>query len=178
MPTVDIGSSTYPAFIDQDGADEFLAGDVARAVGWALRNPDAKNRGIVSATRLLLSMPWCEAAPDPNDAVPAVLAEVTAMLAADLVAKPKLFADASGSSNVKTAKAGSAQVEFFAPVEGGPPIPRALWDLLVRAGLLCLPDRGGAVGGAYFTGTSDGCRPFEGRYADYAGFGWAAQDPE
>lgn len=163
MPDVDIGSNTYSAFTDVDAADEFLGGDVMRAAGWAARDDDAKGRGLVSATRMLLALPWCDAAPGFDD-VPAVVAEVTAMLAADLLEKPKLFADASGNSNIKSAKAGSAQVEFFAPIDGGPPIPRALWDLLATADLVCLGGTSGLLdGGAIMSGISDGYRPYYGR---------------
>lgn len=164
MATVDVGDSSFDAFVDLDFADEFLTGDVARALAWATRNEDAKGRGIVSATRMLLALPWCDAAPDLADP-PAVVKEVTAMLAADLLAKPKLFSDATGNSNVKSVKAGSASVDFFSPVAGGPPIPLALWSRLLAAGLVCLGEGGSVVNdGAIVTGISDGCRPLGGRY--------------
>lgn len=136
---VTIGTFEYDVFEGVEGADQWLAGDVMRATGWALRQTDTKARGLVSATRMLIGLPWCP----PGftfDNVPPVVAGVTAMLAADLLAKPKLFADATGDRGVKIAKAGSAMVEFFAPVEGGPPLPRALWDQLTRAGLICAMD--------------------------------------
>lgn len=166
MATVDVGDSTFDAFIDLDFADEFLTGDVSRAVAWATRNVDAKGRGIVSATRMLLAMPWC-ADPPTFDAPPAVVMEVTAMLAADLLAKPKLFADATGNNEIKSVKAGSAQVDFFSPLRGGPPLPLALWRMLLNAGLVCLNSTGSAVNdGALVSGISEGCelRPLGGRY--------------
>jgi hypothetical protein len=165
MADVDIGSDTYQAFADLEFADLYLAADVARSAAWALKNDDAKGRGLVSATRTMLSLPWCAAVPDPADVQVSPIPEVTAMLAADLLAKPRLFADASGNSNVKSAKAGSAQVEFFSPVDGGPPIPTALWTMLLNAGLVCL----GSVtdssvnDGPIITGISDGCRAYGGR---------------
>lgn len=176
---VTIGSHEFDALTTVEKAGVFLAGDVARAAGWALRPPEAQGRGIVSATRLMLSLPWCEGkAPDPAaDEQDAAIEEVAAMLAADLLAKPRLFADASGSSNVKTAKAGSASVEFFAPVEGGPMIPMALWRQLLNAGLVCngAGADDGLSSGAYVSGASD-CRPLDGRYADYCRDGWLARD--
>lgn len=163
---VDVGSETYDVFADVDFADPYLAGDVARAGQWALRNEDAKGRGLVSATRMLLQLPWCDATPGFDDA-PAVVREVTAMLAADLLAKPKLFADATGDTNVKSVKAGSVSVDFFSPVRGGPPLPLALWRLLLNAGLVCLGTTGSTVNdGALVSGISDGCelRGLGGRY--------------
>lgn len=167
---VDVGSETFDSFADLEFATAFLTGDIARAVGWARMNEDAQGRALVSATRMLLQMPWCvDPRPGPADEdIPAVISEVTAMLAADLAAKPRLFADASGNSNVKSAKAGSAQVEFFAPVDGGPPIPTALWRMLLNAGLVCLGSTGSAINdGAIVSGISDGydVRPLGGRYA-------------
>jgi hypothetical protein len=135
MAQVTIGGSTYNSFESVADADVFLAGDVLRATPWALRNSDAKARGLVSATRLLVRQPWCGPVP-AFDAVPDPVKEATAMLAADMLAKPKLFADASANSNVKSAKAGSAQVEFFSAVKDSPPLPRAIWDMLTGAGIL------------------------------------------
>lgn len=164
MAEVTVGGNDYPSFADLEEADTYLGGDVSRAVAWALQGEDARGRGLVSATRQLLAMPWCEAAPDVDDA-PEIVVEVAIMLAADLLANPKLFADASGSSNIKTAKAGSAQVEFFAPVLGGPPLPRALWDRLANAGLVCIADTS-LNAGPYVSGIVDCHRPWRGRYAD------------
>lgn len=161
MATVDIGASTYSTFADVDFADDYLAADVARSATWATRNADAKGRGMVSAARMLAALPWCDGVPD-YDAAPAVVQEVNAMLASDLLTKPKLFADASGNTNVKAVKAGSAGVEFFSPVSGGTPIPKALWDMLNAAGLVCLGSSG-TNDGAIVTGISDGCRPLSGR---------------
>lgn len=165
MATVTIGATDYDAFEDIAGADEYLAGDIARATAWALLNDDSKGRALVSATRMMLSLSWCEEAPDPAVDQASPIPEVASMLAADLAAKPKLFADASGNSNIKSAKAGSASIEFFSPVDGGPPLPKALWDLLANAGLVCLgTDTDGTLEGAIPHGTSDGCRPLYGRY--------------
>ena len=166
MVKITIGSAEYDSYISVDGADEYLAADIARAGAWATRNADTKARALVSSTRMMVDLPWCDAVPGFDDAASPV-PEVTAMLAADLAAKPALFADASGNSNIKVAKAGSASVEFFSPVSGGAPIPKALWDKLNAAGLVCLPSNGvdGQLpnDGAIVTG-ADGCRPTWGRY--------------
>lgn len=174
MPKVDIGSEIYDSYASVDWADVYLGGDVLRAASWATRTPDAKGRGLVSATRVLVTMPWVtDPAPPPYTGAPKVVQEVTAMLAADLLAKPRLFSDASGNSNVKTAKAGSASVEFFKPTEDAAPIPTFMWDMLVAAGLV-----GASTGqlddGPYVSGASDYVRPIYGRY----GWDWpiAAED--
>ena len=135
---VTIGTTEYQAFQSVEGADEYLGGDISRATSWALANNDAKGRALVSATRMMIALPWCAETPDPAEDQQSPIPEVAAMLAADLNANPALFADASGASNIKSAKAGSAQIEFFSPVDGGPPIPKALWTLLLTANLVCL----------------------------------------
>lgn len=164
MAKVDIGTESYDSFTSLERAGVFLAGDVMRAAPWALLGEPAQSRALVSATRMLMALPWCDA-PPTYAAAPAVVQDVQAMLAADLAAKPKLFADATGNSNIKSVKAGSAQVEFFSPVAGGPPLPMALWNMLQAAGLMCLgTDVPSANDGAYVSGISDGCRPLGGRY--------------
>lgn len=162
MAKVDVGDSEYDAFAGLDFASEFLGGDVMRAAIWAIRDANAQGRGLVSGTRMMLQLPWCDGLP-PFENTPVVVQEVNAMLAADLLAKPRLFTDASGNSNVKSAKAGSAQVEFFRPIEGGPPIPMALWNMLLNANLVCLPAAESENAGAMISGISDGCRPLGGR---------------
>ena len=165
MPTISIGANQYPAFQSVAGADAYLAADVARAASWALRNADAKARGLISATRVLLALPWCDEAPDPEAGdTPDLIAELTAELAADLLARPALLADASTNGNIKVAKAGSAQVEFFSPVEGAPPLPRAMWARLAAAGLVCT-GRDDIGAGVEAFGISGSVRPLWGRAA-------------
>lgn len=167
MATISLGGNDYPSFISIADAAIYLAGDVSRAPAWALLAEAAQQRALISATRMLLALPWCDVTPDPADDAntPQVVKDVTAMLASDLGSKPKLFADASGSSNVKSVKAGSASVEFFSPVVGGPPLPKALWMLLLNAGLVCLPSSGSIVNdGAIVSGIMGSeCRPIGGR---------------
>jgi hypothetical protein len=166
MPMIDLGSGSYASFADQDWADDFLAADVARATGWVLRNADAKARGLVSATRLLMRLIAAVPPLDPRGEIadqPEVIMEVTAMLAADLLAKPQLFANASQNSNIKSVKAGSASVEFFQPLKGGPALPRALWDMLVLAGFAGLADQS-EIAAPFVSGISSCDRPLGGRY--------------
>lgn len=164
MATVDIGDEVFDVFGDLFEADSYLTGDVLRGPAWLRLTPDSKGRGLVSATRMMLALPWC-ADPPTIDAAPQLVREVSFMLGADLVTRPKLFQDASGNSNVKSAGAGSAKVEFFRPVEGGPPLPVELWNLLVRAGLVgCVAVDGFEL--PFVSGASPGPRPLGGRCAN------------
>ena len=167
MGAVTIGATEYQSYATVAVADEYLAADIVRAVPWEALTEDSKGRALVSATRMMLALPWCGTVPDPAEDQASPIPDVAAMLAADLAANPALFADASGNSNIKRAKAGSAEVEFFSPVDGGPPLPKALWDRLQAADLMCLGigDTDVTLDGAQPFGTSDGCRPLYGRPA-------------
>ena len=67
MASVTIGTTDYPSYSSVADADAYLAADAVRAAAWALRNPDAKARGLVTATRLLQALTWCGTAPDVAD---------------------------------------------------------------------------------------------------------------
>lgn len=143
MPSVDIGAETYPAYADQDYADVFLLADARRSASWAARTPDTKGRGLVTATRLLQRQTgWTDGAPDINDP-PEAVKEVTSMLADDILAKPLLGDDARQvGSNVKRAKGGPAEVEFFRAIPASTILPQYVIDLLLAAGLWSGSDSG------------------------------------
>lgn len=162
MAKIDVGDFQYDSFTTLEKADEYLAADILRSVGWAAATEPARKQALVSATRLLLRMPWAEVPPfagaDP------VVQEVTAMLAADLMAKPKLFVDASGRSNVKSVRAGSASVDFFSPAGSDALLPLDLWTMLVNAGLMAGSGELDDLEGAEAFGVYEGRRPLTGRY--------------
>ncbi len=165
MVAITIGAKSYEAFISVSDADDYLLADVSRATKWALLNDDAKGRALVSAARMMIALPWCGERPDPAVPQDEPIPSVNAMLAADLAANPNLFSDASGGSNIKRAKAGSAEIEFFSPVKGAAPIPLSLWNLLLNANLVCLGvGNDTALDGPIPHGTSDCIRPLGGRY--------------
>ena len=137
MAKVTIGDYQYDVLAGIPDASQYLAADVARAAPWALLTVPAQGRALVSATRLLLGAPWCGNVPDPTAAQPPAIIAATAMLAADMGAKPRLQANPGGASNVKMAKAGSAQVEFFAATTAtANPLPDEIWRVLLAAGLV------------------------------------------
>lgn len=168
MATITLGANDYEAFASVEYADTYLGADILRSAVWSPLNTEAKGRALISATRMMLALPWCvDPVPDPAVDQDEPIPSVAAMLAADLIANPKLLTDATGASNIKVAKAGSASVEFFSPVDGGPPLPRSLWDLLIAANLVCLSRDGETdttLDGAQPFGTSDCIRPYGGRY--------------
>lgn len=125
---VTINGYDYPVYADTDFADQYLAGDVSRWPEWDALEADDQARALVSATRLLQRQTWKAGAP-PLDGPPEVVQQATALLAVDIALKPTLGDNGSTGSNVKAVGAGSARVEFFAPVTGTA-LPSAAFDLL------------------------------------------------
>lgn len=167
MAEITLGTNTYDSFASVEYADEYLAADMVRGPIWEALDDNGKKRALITATRKMLTLPWCGTAPDPTVDQDEPIPSVTAMLAADLAANPDLAADASGNSNIKRAKAGSAEVEFFSPVDGLPPLPSSLWGILMGADLMCPNGNGGddlILDGALPSGTCGGNRPLGGRY--------------
>ncbi len=136
MATVDIDGNDFPVYADVDFADIYLSGDAQRAVAWAARDATSKARGLISGTRLLQRLCWTDGVPSTDDPVLAAIAEATSLMAADILAKPSLGDSASTATDVKRAKAGPAEVEFFRNFESTP-LPTAAWQILLDTGLLC-----------------------------------------
>jgi hypothetical protein len=155
MADVDISSETYGSFASVEEADLYLAADALRAFAWAALDDDAKGRGLVTASRLLLRMHWLIAIPAYSDPLPDALRDAACLLAADIVAKPELGDKASSDSNIRSAKAGSASVEFFRPVTGTFPLPHAV--LLMLDGIIGYPDDLSAGSDVYVGGLNGDC---------------------
>lgn len=166
MPMITIGGNDYASFQSVAGATQFLAADFVRSPIWVGMTGDLQKQTLVTATRMLLTMPWCAGPPDPTVDQDEPIPSVTAMLAVDIYQNPDLLSDASGSSNIKSAGAGSAKVEFFSPVESSAKLPLPLWNILLAANLMCpngSGDDGLVLDGALPSGTSGCDRPLAGR---------------
>lgn len=174
MAMVTILGNDYPSFITVDEADEYLAADLARSDAWLAQDPDLRAKAVVSATRLLLRLQWLNGPPDVN-APPQPVKDATALLAADIAAKPALGDGASTGSNVKAVGAGSGRVEFFRPTEGYV-LPIAAFALL--RGLLggAQNDGGAALDNAAY-GSHD-CQRSRFDRTDYGLVGDGTYNPE
>lgn len=170
MASVVILGNSYPSYESVTDADLFLAADVKRATAWAVRTTDQKGQGLAGATRLLMQISWCGGTVPDIDAPPLAVADATAMLAADGLLKPSLFSSPSGNSNIKVAKAGSVQVEYFRPVDTAAPLPDDIWALLTSAGLVGCPPDPSPDDGPYASGLYDGCGPRPGSCCDGWGY--------
>lgn len=162
MPVLVISGNNYEVYADAAYADAYLAADVARSSVWAALTNDDKSKALVSSTRLLLRQNWLSGEAPATDAAPDAVKDATCLLAADIAVKPTLADTGSTSSNVKSVGAGSARVEFFAPVPGAP-LPAAVWTLLRE--LLGAPSDGDASLDSTAYGSS--CQPSRFDPTDY-----------
>lgn len=158
MAEITLGGNAYPSYATELEATAILAPDPVRSVAWAALTSDQRGQGLISATRVLQRQCWAAGAPPSTDEPPPVdpvVKMATAYLAADIMANPALINTPGAANNIKRAKAGPAEVEFFAPGDAQPlPLPQAVYEILAAAGLLCGtgPD-GGSDTGPLFTGT-------------------------
>ncbi len=137
MAVIVIGGANYDGYATVAEADTYLAADASRAVAWALLDADAKGRALMSGTRLLERQCWeSGTAPDPTGVIIEPLRDATILLAADISVDPSKGDSGSTATNLKRAKAGSAEVEFFRDTSSLP-LPDAPYALLVPTGLLC-----------------------------------------
>jgi hypothetical protein len=162
LAQVSINGNQYDVYADVAFADRYLAADASRADAWqALTATGAKERALVSATRLLQRQTW-NAGVAPDVAMPVeIVQEAASLLAADIAAAPGIGDSGSTASNVKSVGAGPARVEFFAPTVGTP-LPMAAFALLLSAGLLGA--RPGAVDDPALDGSAYGCWPQASRF--------------
>lgn len=123
MAQITIGSNQYDAYCDVAYADEYMAADASLHSAWAALNADAKGRAIISSSRYMASLCWAAGDP-PTYASPGDdTQEACAILAAMIANEPDLISGSAGAVNgqsggqdVRRAKAGSAEVEFFDPL--------------------------------------------------------------
>lgn len=128
--TVTINANPFPSFALVATADTYLSADVERYATWAAADANGKGRALASATRLLQRLTWATATPATDGTAPQAVSDACCLLAGDMLSSPELFSNPDNStSNVRSAGAGSAKVEFFRPVRGVP-LPRATWELL------------------------------------------------
>jgi len=150
MATVTISGTDYPSYSSVADADLYLAADAMRAVAWAARSTDEKGRGLVTATRLLQGLTWCSGTSPDIDTPGATVEAVTAQYAADILSDPELVTATGAPGEIKRAKAGSVEVEFFKNFDGTvSPVPTSLWNQLKAAGLVGCSSDDGLAGGEY-----------------------------
>lgn len=139
MATITIGGIDYPSYATLAEADAYLAADALLGPGWAATSTDRRNVLLVSATRVMTGLAWCDEIPD-IDSPPEAVKNVTIQLAAMIGQDPEIMTGINGDAALRRAKAGSVEVEYFraeSVVTAMPgSFPPGLWAQLVSAGLV------------------------------------------
>lgn len=139
-PIVTIATVPYSVYLDVAGADVYFGTQLtAAATTWGASVSLLKSQALLQATRMISRGSYAGAKTDSTNSLPfprtgltdvdgnaidsatlpLALQYATAELAAALIVDSTLITDTTGSSsNVKRAKGGSAEVEFFGPVFG------------------------------------------------------------
>lgn len=141
VATLTIGSDTFSVYgITSDplaDANSYIAGKFSNAA-WTALTDDQKKQAIVSANRSIDSRPiwsgeqvsssqtnaWprnsatCNGTAVPDGTTPDNVAHAQFELAFLIVSDPELPNTAGTGTNIKRAKAGTAEVEFFTPTVG------------------------------------------------------------
>ena len=129
--TLVVGTNSY---VDVSDTDAYFA-DAIHSGSWDSADADTQSRALVTATRMLDRQLWKGTKTSSSQAlewprtgvvdrygdaidentVPAVIIQATQELALSLIDDPDVQTNASTSSGIKRAKAGSAEVEYFKP---------------------------------------------------------------
>lgn len=113
MADITLGDATYKSYASVAEADEYLAADAYLYASWdALGENGPKERPLISATRYLEGLRWTDGVPDVDNPAE-VVRDSCSILAANIALKPKLLETLGSGENIKSVKAGSAEVEFF-----------------------------------------------------------------
>lgn len=150
LTDITIGATTYQSYASVAEADALLAIDPTRGTAWDALSNDAKGARLVAATRAIdlrnwqgsrtgdpqatafprTGLPDCDGVEQPTDTIPQRVEDATIYLAGTIELNNAAAGAGGSGSNIKRAKAGSAEVEFFRPTAGVPMIDEDAWALL------------------------------------------------
>jgi len=172
MGTVVISGNTYPIYGTEAGFKAYLAGHVASNLS---ADANANKRALVSAARWLDRGRWlgtkvdpdqalafefraglitCDGVPVPTNEIAPGVVEAAYELANYLLSDASLPGQRDNGSNVRTAAAGSARVEFFRPTSG-PGTGAGLYPREVLELMRCYITSGTAASGEAFGDDQD-----------------------
>jgi hypothetical protein len=119
MGSVTIGATDYDIYGTEAGADAYMAAKIG-ATAWAAAVTLTKQQALVTATRMIERYLASKGQTvDPSGAVDEEIENANYELANALVIDSALQDNATQSNNTRRLKAGSAEVEYFRPVDAG-----------------------------------------------------------
>lgn len=113
--SVTIGGATYSSYADASTADAYLAASIT-ATGWTSLDADTKAQCLVTATRLLDRQAWADGYTtfDQRKVVGAIVNACCELAALFAAGTTDALDGASQTGPVKSMKAGSVSLEYFA----------------------------------------------------------------
>jgi len=151
MPTVTIGGTAYFVYQDTAEIDAYAAAAIGdNADAWRAAELEDKQRGAVSATRLIDRQTWqglkatdsqdgqfprsglkfADGTAVPSDLVPQQLNDADCELAMALVAGAPVQDQADTANMNRRLKAGSVEIEYFRAITGSPRFPQIVTELV------------------------------------------------
>lgn len=181
LTTIAIGGNDYVSYASVEEADARLAVDPVRGASWASKTPDQKGILLVASTNRLDLFKFKGEKTDPaqlnqfprtglttpdgqpvsDTEVPWEIEQATILLAGTIGIKPTAAGAGGSGGNQRRVKAGSAEVEFFAPTKGKPLADEEAYAFLSAYLNLGL-GLGNFSGGGMASGTCE--EPFNTRY--------------
>lgn len=154
MGTVNIGGTDYTIYGDESSANAYFAASIS-SQNWDSASVTSRRKALVTAYRWLNRLKWqgaktssaqdgahprtgltdCDGTAVDSSTVAPGVAEAQYELSDLLLGDGTLVQNASSGSNVRRAKAGEAEVEFFIPTLGfggatDTIVPRPAFDLI------------------------------------------------
>lgn len=119
MGSVTIGSDSFDIYGTTAGADSYMAAKIG-ATAWAAASSTTKAQALVTGTRMIQRYLASKGQTvDPSGAVDEEIENANYELANALVVNSEIQDSATQSNNTKRLKAGSAEVEYFRPIDAG-----------------------------------------------------------
>lgn len=171
--TITLNTIDYVSYASVAEADARLAVDPVRSAAWLALTDDAKGINLVAATNRLdyerysgtkevnsQENKWprigatCNSTAIPDGDIPLELEKATILLAGTIAITPTASSAGSASSNIKRAKAGSAEVEFFRPTGANFSIAKQSPDVFALIKCLLEGASSGGPGSGFASGTT------------------------
>jgi len=112
MALIELAGNEYESYASIEAADIYLAADANLFALWAAAPTDTKARALITSTRYLQTLGWCDGVPSIDDVNPIVL-QSTVLLSAKVAQTPGFIESLGSGDNIRRVRAGSAEVEFF-----------------------------------------------------------------
>lgn len=144
MISIVVGTNSYISLSDADSYLNQLLGQDQ----WLCRSDLDKTKALITSSEQISLFVKSSCALGQILIINESLQRATSKLAAEILTDPKIISQSNTSENIKRAKAGSAEVEFFRPTSGAR-FPSTVMTLLQASG--CID--GNSISAPFVSGT-------------------------